>query len=53
MSARCKSRAARNPEKKALSQQANKKKALPKSAHVLFFAPILITRLHSHRISQS
>jgi hypothetical protein len=37
-------RAARNPEKKALSQQANTKKRLPKSAHVLFSAPILIAR---------
>jgi len=53
MSARCKSRAARNPEKKALSQQANTKKRLPKSAHVLFSAPILIARLHAHRIQQS
>jgi len=29
------------------------KKRLPKSAHVLFFAPILIVRLHAHGISQS
>jgi hypothetical protein len=31
--------------KKALSQHLNKKKRLPKRAHVLFSAPILIARL--------
>jgi hypothetical protein len=31
-----------NPEKKPLSQQASNKKRLPKSAHVLFSAPILV-----------
>jgi len=29
------------------------KKRLPKSAHVLFSAPILIARLHAHSVSQS
>jgi hypothetical protein len=29
-----------------------RKKRLPKSAHVLFSAPILIKRLHAHRVSQ-
>jgi len=38
-----------NPEKKALLQQASEKKRLPTGAHVLFSAPILIARLHSHR----
>jgi hypothetical protein len=43
MSARCKSRAARNPEKKALSQQADKKKALAKERACAIF------RADSHR----
>jgi hypothetical protein len=43
MSARCKSRAARNPEKKALLQRAHKKKALAKERAYAIF------RADSHR----
>jgi hypothetical protein len=52
MSARCKSRAARNPEKKALSQQADKKKALAKERACAIFRADSHRAAASHRVSQ-
>jgi hypothetical protein len=37
-------------KKKAFSQHRKTKKRLRKYAHVLFSAPILIARLHAHRV---
>jgi len=38
-------------QKKAFTQHRKKKNRLPKRAHVLFSAPILITRLQKGRVS--
>jgi len=40
-------------KKRHFYSRRSRKKRLPKSAHVLFSAPILIARLHAHRIQQS
>jgi len=40
-------------KKRHFRNRQTRKKRLPKSAHVLFSAPILIARLHAHRVSQS
>jgi hypothetical protein len=50
---RCKSRAQETLKKKRFCNGRSRKKRLPKSAHVLFSAPILIARLQPRRVSQS
>jgi hypothetical protein len=51
MARRYKSRARETLKKRHFCNGPDRKKRLPKSAHVLFSAPILIARLHSLRAS--